>query len=165
MAITTRSEYGMRAMLLLAEQVDDELLSTTELARRALIPRKYLEQILRDLKQAGLVISHAGVHGGYRLSRAPAQITAGEVVRCLDQVDVMGCVSAEPQAPCEQRRGCSLRPLWQRLQSAIQDVLDSTTLDQLAVTPCLASIPVRPAVVRDEAPDDDAVSTQTMYVI
>ena len=141
MAITTRSEYGMRAMILLAEQLGDELLSTAEVARRAYIPRKYLEQILRDLKRGGLVLSQAGVHGGYRLARPAARITAGQIVRCLDHVDVMGCVSKEPKkkAPCDHLRGCALRPLWQRLQGAIHEVLDATTLEQLAFNPCLAA--------------------------
>lgn len=139
MAITTRSEYGMRAMIILAEQLGEELMSTTELARTAQIPRKYLEQILRELKGAGLVVAQAGARGGYRLSRPAGQITAGQIVRCLDQTQIMDCVSDAPRKPCERMFGCSLRPLWQRLQNAMHEVLDATSLDQLAFNPCVSS--------------------------
>lgn len=138
MAITTRSEYGMRAMILLAEQMGDELLSTSELARRAFIPRKYLEQILRDLKQAKLICSRPGVNGGYRLARPAHQITAGQVVCCLDRMSIMTCVGKNNKPPCDHQVGCTLRPLWQRLYAAMHEVLDSTTLEQLAFNPCLS---------------------------
>ncbi|MFT4976003.1 MAG: Rrf2 family cysteine metabolism transcriptional repressor [Myxococcota bacterium] len=139
MGITTRSEYGMRAMIVLAEQLGEELVSTAELARIAHIPRKYLEQLLRDLKGAGLVVAQAGARGGYRLSRPSEQITAGQIVRSLDQTDIMSCVGAEPRKPCDRIFGCSLRPLWQRLQDAMHEVLDATSLDQLAFNPCIAT--------------------------
>ena len=139
MSITTRSEYGMRAMMLLAEQGEDDLLSTAELARRALIPRKYLEQILGDLRRAGLVCAQTGVHGGYKLSRPAAAISAGEIVRCLDQVSIMSCVGQVQGPACDQRFGCSLRPLWQRLHAAMEAVLDATSLAQLVGGSCLAA--------------------------
>jgi len=139
MAITTRSEYGMRAMILLAEQVNGHLLSTTEMSRRAFIPRKYLEQILRDLKKADLVCSQPGVRGGYRLARSADQITAGEIVRSLDQMNIMTCVGESNKPPCDHMLGCSLRPLWQRMYDAMSAVLDSTTLDALTINPCITS--------------------------
>ena len=150
MAITTRSEYGMRAMIVLAEQLGDEVVSTAELARTAHIPRKYLEQILRDLKAAKLVLSQAGARGGYRLARSAAHITAGQIVRSLDQTEIMACVGASQQSrSCDHIFGCSLRPLWQRLQDAMHSVLDETSLDQLAFNRCV-SPPVRSAARRHE---------------
>jgi Rrf2 family protein len=80
MSITTRSEYGLRALALLAEQLGDERLSASEIARREEIPIKYLEQILSSLKRAGLVQSRAGAHGGYRLTRDPREISVAEVI-------------------------------------------------------------------------------------
>jgi len=159
MGITTRSEYGMRAMIVLAERLGDELVSTSELARTAQIPRKYLEQILRDLKAAGLVLSQPGARGGYRLSRPAAQISAGQVVRSLDHTDIMGCVSDAPAKPCERLFGCSLRPLWQRLQDAMHEVLDATSLDQLAFNPCVSS------PTRAPRPEPAADSARPIYQI
>ena len=138
MPITTRSEYGMRAMLLLASGSTGLRMSTTELSDSARIPRKYLEQILRDLKRAGLVRSYAGVRGGYELTRPATEITTGDIIRSLDSMNVMSCVGKDhsTDAACEQLLGCSLRPLWQRLDQAMHEVLDSTTLHQLVQGAC-----------------------------
>ena len=116
-------------------------MSAGELAERARIPRKYLEQILRDLKRTGLIRSYAGVHGGYQLTRPTTEITAGEVVRSLDQMNVMSCVGEVVTPSCDQLLGCSLRPLWQRLYQAMHDVLDSTTLQQLTEGSCITVKP------------------------
>ena len=141
MVITTRSEYGMRAMLLMATSGSSTRTSSTKLAEQAKLPKKYLEQILRDLKLAGLLLSHPGVHGGYQLSRSATLITAGEVIRALDEMTVMNCVGdATPTQSCDQFLGCSLRPLWQRLYEAMHEVLDSTTLQQLTEGSCVATL-------------------------
>lgn len=134
MPITSRSEYGMRAMILLAEQPRDELLSASELSRREHIPLKYLEQLLSELKKGGLVVSFPGARGGYRLARAPEQVTVGEVVRALDGAFApMSCVHDGPdRTPCAFEEGCKLRPLWSRLYKAVHGVLDETSLSQLA---------------------------------
>jgi len=139
MPITTRSEYGMRAMLMLASEHEGRRMSAGELSERAQIPKKYLEQILRDLKGAGLIRSYAGVHGGYQLTRPTTEITAGEVVRSLDQMNIMSCVGTLPEPSCDHLLGCSLRPLWQRLYSAMHEVLDSTTLQQLTEGSCIGA--------------------------
>jgi Rrf2 family cysteine metabolism transcriptional repressor len=152
MPITTRSEYGMRAMLLLASEPDGQRMSATELAERARIPRKYLEQILRDLKSAGLIRSYAGVQGGYQLTRPTTEITAGEVVRSLDQMNIMGCVGAASEPSCDQLLGCSLRPLWQRLYAAMHEVLDSTTLQQLTESSCITGSAGAIALTPPESP-------------
>lgn len=125
-------------MIVLATHDGGQPLSTSVLAKTAFVPRKYLEQILRDLKRAELVTAQAGAHGGYRLSRPADQITAGQIVRCLDQTTIMDCVSERPSKPCEQLKGCGLRPLWQQLQDAMHAVLDATSLQQLTCSPCAA---------------------------
>lgn len=135
MPITSRSEYGMRAMILLAEQQGEELLSASELSRREHIPLKYLEQLLSELKKAGLVVSQPGARGGYRLSRPAAQTTVGEVVRALDgPFAPMSCVAEGERVPCAFEAGCKLRPLWSKLHGAVREVLEHTSLDQLAHT-------------------------------
>lgn len=150
MPITTRSEYGMRAMLMLASEQEGRRMSAGELAERAQIPKKYLEQILRDLKGAGLIRSYAGVRGGYQLTRPTTEITAGEVVRSLDQMNIMSCVGRVPEPSCDQLLGCSLRPLWQRLYAAMHEVLDSTTLKQLTEGSCLSA--AAPLTLEDQPP-------------
>lgn len=132
MNISTKSEYGMRAMLYLAERSARRLVPAREISQHWKVPVKYLEQILKILKEAGLVESQLGVSGGYRLSRAPALITAGEVIRALDgRLAPIGCVSHSEYVPCEFESGCGLKGLWQRTYAAILGVLDHTTIADL----------------------------------
>ncbi len=153
MPITSRSEYGMRAMIVLAEQGGDELLSASELSRREHIPLKYLEQLLAELKKAGLLISFPGARGGYRLARPAAQIPVGEVVRALDgPLSPMSCVSDGDRAPCAFEAGCKLKPLWSILHGSVQQVLDHTTLEQVASSGTLTRAPVPELDALPEAP-------------
>jgi len=84
MKLTTRSEYGLLAMLHLARQPADAYLSVEEIARARRIPRRYLEQILLRLKQSRCVRSRKGPRGGYRLAKPATRITLAELVRLLD---------------------------------------------------------------------------------
>ena len=150
MPITSRSEYGMRAMILLAEQQGEDLISASELSRREHIPLKYLEQLLSELKKGGLVVSHPGARGGYRLARNAQKITVGEVVRSLDgPFAPMSCVQEGDRPACAFEVGCKLRPLWSKLHAAVQEVLDNTTLDGLAFGPRL-ELPKVPEPTEDE---------------
>jgi Rrf2 family cysteine metabolism transcriptional repressor len=138
MSITTRSEYGLRALALLAEQLGDERLSASEIARREEIPIKYLEQILSSLKRAGLVQSRAGAHGGYRLTRDPREISVAAVIAAVDgDPGPLPCGAAPAEGPLPFQGSHRLRPLWLALGTAMQDVLRATTLDQLAFSPQL----------------------------
>ena len=133
MPITSRSEYGMRAMILLATPFGEERLSASELARRGHIPVKYLEQILAELKRANLVVSHAGARGGYRLARPAREVTAGDVIRVLDgSLLPAGCAGQEESGERDHEVSHNLRPLWARLQQSMDAVLDGTSLEQLS---------------------------------
>ncbi len=159
MSITTRSEYGLRALVVLAEQLGDERTSASELARREAIPLKYLEQILAELKKSGVVRSHAGARGGYQLARPAREITVGEVIQVLDGSQApLGCTG--PTGDGTRARG-SLQVLWQRLHRAMSGVLDNTTLEQLTFRPTLElespSGTVKPAEATAESASTDGV--------
>src|SRR5262249_61117528 len=95
-------------------------------------PVKYLQQILKTLKEAGLVTSQVGIAGGYRLARPATLITAGEVVRLLDgRIAPMGCVSSYDYEPCEFEPACGLKTLWARARAALVGVLDQSTIADL----------------------------------
>lgn len=152
MPITSRSEYGMRAMILLAEQSGEDLLSASEMSRREHIPLKYLEQILAELKREGLVLSQPGARGGYRLARPSGSIQVGEIVRTLDGAFTpQPCVAEGEREPCALEAGCKLRPLWSRLHHAVQSVLSSTTLEQLALERGVRPEPAPEPVIEDQA--------------
>ena len=82
--LTRKSKYGIKAMLLLAEEADSGPVLISELAERQRLPKKFLEAILVDLRDSGLLDSQRGRHGGYRLARPAASITFAEVIRAID---------------------------------------------------------------------------------
>jgi Rrf2 family transcriptional regulator, cysteine metabolism repressor len=140
MKVSTRVHYGLRAMTELARSYRDErLLSISEIARNENLPLAYLEQLVGELRRAGLVEGTRGVRGGYRLSRGPESITVGEVYRILEgEVAPVDC-TAEDYLPgaCARDSVCMSRSIWDRVQAAILGVLDSTTLDDLLISDAL----------------------------
>jgi Rrf2 family protein len=135
MNVSTRSEYGLRALIYLAVHQEGRVVPAREIADRWKVPIKYLEQILKTLKEARIIEGHVGLGGGYRLTRPAATITAGEVIRALDgRIAPMGCVSTYDYDPCEFESACGLRSLWARTRAAMLSVLDQTTIADLAVT-------------------------------
>lgn len=136
MNISTRSEYGLRALIYLATHSEREAVPAREIAEQWRVPVKYLEQILKALKEAGLIYGQVGIGGGYRLTRPATLITAGEVIRVLDgRIAPMGCVSSYDYEPCEFEPSCGLKMLWARARAALVGVLDQTTIADLCVSP------------------------------
>jgi Rrf2 family transcriptional regulator, cysteine metabolism repressor len=137
MKVSTRVHYGLRAMTELARSyADGRLLSIAEIARNEMLPVSYLEQLVGELRRAGLVEGTRGVHGGYRLAREPQEITVGDVYRVLEgEVAPVEC-TAEDYLPgsCGRESVCLSRGIWERVQLAILSVLDSTTLEDLLRT-------------------------------
>lgn len=140
MKVSTRVHYGLRAMTELARSYRSErLLSIAEIARNEGLPVAYLEQLVGELRRAGLVEGTRGVRGGYKLARTPEAITVGEVYRVLEgEVAPVDCTAEDYLAgSCAREPVCLSRGIWARVQAAILGVLDSTTLDDLLVTEAL----------------------------
>jgi Rrf2 family cysteine metabolism transcriptional repressor len=140
MKVSTRVHYGLRAMTELSRSyAEGRLLSIAEIARNEALPLAYLEQLVGELRRAGLVEGTRGVRGGYRLARGPDAITVGDVYRILEgEVAPVEC-TAEDYLPgsCARETVCLSRGIWERVQSAILSVLDSTTLQDLLTTEAL----------------------------
>jgi Rrf2 family transcriptional regulator, cysteine metabolism repressor len=140
MKVSTRVHYGLRAMTELARSYrESRLLSISEIARNEDLPLAYLEQLVGELRRAGLVEGTRGVRGGYRLARAPEAITVGDVYRILEgEVAPVDC-TAEDYLPgtCTRELVCLSRSVWERVQVAVLKVLDSTTLDDLLISEAL----------------------------
>jgi Rrf2 family transcriptional regulator, cysteine metabolism repressor len=133
MKVSTRAHYGLRAMTELAKAHGQGLLSLAEIARVELLPLAYLEQLIGELRRAGLVEGVRGLHGGYRLTRPPGQITVGEIYRILEgDIAPVEC-TAEGYLPhsCQLEDRCASRSVWSRVRDSIAAVLDTTTLDDL----------------------------------
>jgi Rrf2 family protein len=132
MNVSTKSEYGLRALIYLASNDKREAIPAREIAEKWNVPVKYLEQILKTLKEAGIIVSQVGIGGGYRLARPATLITTGEVIRILDgRISPMGCVSSYDYEPCEFESACGLKTLWARARAALIGVLDQTTIADL----------------------------------
>jgi Rrf2 family protein len=131
MKLSKKSEYGLRAMLDLAAHADEGAVRLKDLAGRNNIPLKFLEQIFLTLRNAGVVRSQVGAHGGYMLSRPAEEITLGEVIRTLDgTIAPVGCVSKIAYEPCTcpDERACPLRAAMNQVRDAIVAVVDYTSL-------------------------------------
>lgn len=135
MKVSSRSHYGLRAMTELARTYGQGALSLSEIAAREHMPLPYLEQVVGPLRKAGLIEGTRGVRGGYRLTRPPAAISVGEVVRVLDGPDVTALVECVGESyldgSCVRESDCLSRPLWSRVKAAMDVVLFGTTLADL----------------------------------
>lgn len=140
MKLSKRGEYALRSLITLgvAAEAGRSLLQVSKLAESEQLPIKFLEQILQDLKDAGLVVSARGKFGGYRLAKRPREITIGEVVRLIDgPLAPIGCVSqsAYEKCSCPDEEHCGLRMLMLDVRNAIAGILDRYTLaDVVEVT-------------------------------
>ena len=129
MKLSTRVRYGVRAMIELAKQKPGNHVPLRKLAENQAISTKYLEQMVAALKTAGLVESVRGAEGGYRLAKPANQITVLDIYKVLDvSGDPIDCLSP----PCDRMLFCSTRELWAEMITAINKVLKSKTIKQLA---------------------------------
>ncbi|MES2336777.1 MAG: Rrf2 family transcriptional regulator [Pseudomonadota bacterium] len=131
--LTQRSRYGLRAMLYLATQVPGgPPVPMNRIAATANVPRKFLELILADLREAGFLHSHRGKTGGYRLSRPPHLISLGEIIRVIEgPLALVPCVSRTAYRPCldcKDEATCAIRLTMARVRDETARILDGTSL-------------------------------------
>lgn len=127
MKISTKTRYGMRFMIDLAEHYDDGCTPMKDVAERQGISKKYLEQVVAPLSAAGLLKVTRGNKGGFQLAKAPDEISLAEVVTASeDGLDLMECISCI--AVCDHEGGCVSREVWGGMQHAITDYLEGRTL-------------------------------------
>lgn len=133
MRVSSRGEYGVRAMVALAKHYGQGPMSIAAMAKESSVPPAYLEQLIGPLRRAGLVESKRGARGGYQLSRAPELMRVGEVYRVMEgPVAPMECVSEdESEQTCPLIMGCETRPVWLKMRDAMVETIDSITLADL----------------------------------
>lgn len=130
MKLSTRCRYGIHAMFDLAQNAGSGPQTIRSIAERQLIPEQYLEQIIGVLRREGLVSSVRGAQGGYMLSRPPAEITIGQLVRLLEGPVLMADCIDDADA-CIRSGQCPSRLVWGRLTDCINRVVDSITLQDM----------------------------------
>jgi len=132
--LTAKGKYGLKALVYLAQMPPGELALVADVAEANNIPKKFLDAILGDLRNAGLVMSRKGKGGGYRLAKTPDQITVGAIVRVLDgPLAPIACASHTRYQPCDDCdvATCQVRHMMVDVRNAIAAVLDKTTLAEM----------------------------------
>lgn len=134
MKLSAREQYGLRAMIELGRHYGAGPVSLNEVAEAQGVSLGYLEQIFPLLKEADLVESTRGARGGYELTRSPAEISVGDVVRALQEgyIVPLKCIaSSKAEESCEREEICAARDVWKKVHEGIVQVLDATTLGDL----------------------------------
>jgi len=130
MKLSTRTRYGIRAIIELAMNYGKGPLQIRVIAQRQDISVKYLEQLMTILRSAGFIRSIRGSKGGYLLASQPSQIKLCDVFDALEgNVTTVECV--EDKNYCDRTADCVARQVWAQVQKAIKDVLQSITLQDL----------------------------------
>lgn len=132
MNLSQRCQYTVRAVLELAKRHGQGPISAAEIASSQVIPQRFLEIILNELKPTGIVESRRGVQGGYYLTRLPTQITVGQIIRLVDgPLEPVRCEGDKPSTTCPLKSQCALIELWQQARQAVEAVYDSTSFQDL----------------------------------
>ena len=160
MKISTRTEYGIRVLVTLARiGADEPCLSLTQIARREKLPHAYLEQLVGDLRRAGLVSATRGQAGGYRLARPAAEIGMADAVRALEgPLLEMPCAGADDLEHCDRPLPCSVHEVFQRVYESLSLSLGATNLADVVAT---AGGPPYPIEVRRRRAARAALNTNS----
>ena len=133
MRVSKKTDYALRVLFTLVEHHGGAPIPIRELARRNDVPKRFLEQIMLALKSQGWVESTAGIRGGYVLSRNPAKITMGEVVRFFDGILApIDCVSVTGYQRCSQESVCRFRRVFFDARNYVANLMDRATLAEVA---------------------------------
>ena len=135
MKLSTKGRYGVVAMYDLALHAGQGPISLKSVAMRQQISEHYLEQLMGQLRKAGLVKSTRGAQGGYYLVKSPLDITVGDIVRVMEgpiaPVDCLLSTNPGDTDYCPKASNCVTRSVWQKVGESIANVLDSITLSDL----------------------------------
>jgi Rrf2 family protein len=130
--LSKRAKYGLKAVLLLTERYEQGPVLSSEIAKHEGIPSKFLELILLNLRNEGILHSRKGRGGGYQLAKSPDAITVGRIVRILDgPIAQLSCVSQNAYKRCDECRDehtCGIRLVMKSVYEATIRILDTTTL-------------------------------------
>ena len=128
--VSTKGRYALRVMLDMAEQGEGAVVPLKDIANRQELSLKYLEAIMPNLKESGLVTGVAGKGGGYKLSKPADQYTVGEILKVSeDQVAPVACLNEG--FVCAKADTCKTLPMWRKLDGIISDYLDTVRLTDL----------------------------------
>jgi Rrf2 family protein len=134
MKLSLRGEYALRALLVLGLNYSESVVRIQTISDHQNIPKRFLEQILNDLKSAGVVQSRRGVAGGYRLARKPDQITLAAVIRHVEgALAPVSCVSERfyEKCSCPDESRCAIRSVMKEIREAVVKIAERVTVAEL----------------------------------
>ena len=134
MKLSLRGEYALRALLVLGLKYNEPIVRVQTISEHQNIPKRFLEQILNDLKSAGIVQSRRGVAGGYRLAKKPEEITLAAVVRHLEgALAPVSCVSERfyEKCSCPDESRCAIRSVMKEVREAVVRIAERVTVAEL----------------------------------
>jgi Rrf2 family protein len=132
MLITQKHKYALRAIYELGKRFDQGPIKLADIADAQAIPVRFLEVIMAELKPSGMVTSKRGYYGGYTLLHNPNEITVGDIFRFLDSAQAQDrCNACDARENCPLHGECAFMPMWDRVQDAIYNVYDKTSIQDL----------------------------------
>lgn len=129
--LTTKGEYGVRAMLEIAKHYNSGPLTIREISESQDVSVAYLEQILNKLRRAGLIQSLKGPGGGYVLVKRPREVSVGKILKTLEGPFAVTACLVPNTRECNRSEGCVARLMWKSLSEKIENFLESITLQDL----------------------------------
>ncbi|MBR0467258.1 MAG: Rrf2 family transcriptional regulator [Clostridia bacterium] len=130
MLISTRGRYALRVMVDIAENGKEGYIAMKDVAARQEISLKYIERILPVLVTNGLLSGVHGKGGGYKLTRDPSEYTLQEILKLTGDLNPMGCLENGGK-PCSRSKDCRTRPVWDKLNTLLNDYLKGVTIKDL----------------------------------
>jgi Rrf2 family protein len=144
--LTAKGKYALKAVAHLARLAPSVTTQSVEIAQANNIPKKFLDAILGDLRNAGIVHSRKGPGGGYRLARSPSEIKIGQVIRTIDgPLAPLACASRTTYQPCwdcKSVKRCAVRRVMATVRDAMAEVCDSITIAEMVAMGEGSSLPV-----------------------
>lgn len=133
LGVSQKCQYALRALFELALRHHEGMVSTVaDIAREQHIPPRFLEQIFAKLRTGGYIDSHRGKQGGYQLATAPSNIVVGDIIRFIEGADeTIDCLNEHANDHCSHVDGCVFRDMWRSARTALDDIFDTTTLQDL----------------------------------
>lgn len=132
MLITQKHKYALRAIYELGKRHETGPVKLAVIAKAQAIPLRFLEVIMAELKPSGMVASKRGYYGGYTLLQSPRDISVGDIFRFLDDTQSQDrCNACDAKENCPLHGECAFMPMWNRVQDAIYDVYNQTTIQDL----------------------------------
>ena len=132
MLVSKRTQYALRSVFELSKHYGKRPVKIAKISQKQVIPKRFLEAILYQLKQSSIVDSRRGTEGGYFLIQSPKVLTVGDVMRLMqDSYDSIACMAGGTDNRCSLYGDCVFLPMWEEVRNAISGVYDNTTFQNL----------------------------------